>query len=107
MSGVRVLVGTHKGAFVMTSDAKRKQWDISGPHFTGWDIYHVKGSPVDPNRAQLGARRRWDVPAYHPPRQEPSRSDVHRHFLRGCFQDRGCRQELATGEQGPAFGGDP
>jgi hypothetical protein len=41
MSGVRVLVGTHKGAFVMTSDAKRKQWDISGPHFTGWDIYHV------------------------------------------------------------------
>ena len=50
MSGVRVLVGTHKGAFVMTSDAKRKQWDISGPHFTGWEVYHVKGSPADPNR---------------------------------------------------------
>ena len=33
MSGVRVLVGTRKGAFILTSDAKRKQWDVSGPHF--------------------------------------------------------------------------
>jgi len=59
MSGVRVLVGTHKGAFVMTSDAKRKQWDISGPHFTGWDIYHVKGSPVDPNRIYAAQNTGW------------------------------------------------
>ncbi len=36
MSKVRVLVGTHKGAFIMTSDGKRKSWDISGPHFPGW-----------------------------------------------------------------------
>ena len=50
MSGVRVLAGTRKGAFVMTSDGKRKEWDISGPHFAGWEIYHLKGSPVDPNR---------------------------------------------------------
>ena len=48
MSGVRVLVGTRKGAFVLTSDGKRKDWDISGPHFAGWEIYHLKGSPVDP-----------------------------------------------------------
>ena len=59
MSGVRVLVGTHKGAFVMTSDAKRKQWDISGPHFTGWDVYHVKGSPVDPNRIYAAQNTGW------------------------------------------------
>ena len=50
MSRVRVLVGTRKGAFVLTSDGKRKQWDVSRPHFGGWELYHVKGSPVDPNR---------------------------------------------------------
>ena len=50
MSGVRVLVGTRKGAFVLTSDAKRERWDISDPHFAGWEIYHLKGSPAEPNR---------------------------------------------------------
>jgi photosystem II stability/assembly factor-like uncharacterized protein len=59
MSGVRVLIGTHKGAFVMTSDAKRKQWDISGPHFTGWEVYHVKGSPADPNRLYASQNTGW------------------------------------------------
>jgi photosystem II stability/assembly factor-like uncharacterized protein len=59
MSGVRVLVGTHKGAFVMTSDEKRKQWDISGPHFTGWEVYHVKGSPADPNRLYASQNTSW------------------------------------------------
>jgi photosystem II stability/assembly factor-like uncharacterized protein len=50
MSSVRVLVGTRKGAFVLTSDGRREQWDVSGPHFGGWEIYHVKGSPADPDR---------------------------------------------------------
>jgi len=50
MSRVRVLVGTRKGAFVMASDGKRERWDVNGPHFAGWEIYHVKGSPADPNR---------------------------------------------------------
>ena len=45
MSGVRVLVGTKKGAFVLTSDGKRERWDVCGPHFAGWEIYHLKGSP--------------------------------------------------------------
>jgi len=36
MSGVRVLVGTRKGAFVLTSDGKREVWDIKGPFFGGW-----------------------------------------------------------------------
>ena len=49
MSGVRVLVGTKKGAFVLTSDGNRTKWDVSGPHFAGWEIYHMKGSPVNPN----------------------------------------------------------
>lgn len=59
MSGVRVLVGTKKGAFVITSDAKREQWDVDGPHFAGWEIYHVNGSPVDPNRLYASQSNGW------------------------------------------------
>src|SRR3984885_5775870 len=59
MSKVRVLVGTHKGAFVLTSDGKREKWDVSGPHFAGWEIYHVKGSPVDPNRIYASQTSGW------------------------------------------------
>jgi photosystem II stability/assembly factor-like uncharacterized protein len=59
MSRVRVLVGTHKGAFVLESDGKRQRWDVSGPHFAGWDIYHLKGSPVDPNRLYASQTSGW------------------------------------------------
>ena len=59
MSGVRLLVGTRKGAFVLTSDAKRKDWKVDGPHFAGWEIYHMKGSPVDPNRIYASQTSAW------------------------------------------------
>jgi photosystem II stability/assembly factor-like uncharacterized protein len=59
MSGVRVLVGTRKGAFILTSDAERERWDVSGPHFGGWEIYHVKGSPADPNRLYASQSSGW------------------------------------------------
>jgi photosystem II stability/assembly factor-like uncharacterized protein len=59
MSAVRVLVGTRKGAFVLTSDAKREQWDVSGPHFGGWEIYHMTGSPADPNRLYASQSGGW------------------------------------------------
>jgi photosystem II stability/assembly factor-like uncharacterized protein len=59
MSGVRVLVGTRKGAFVLTADGKRDRWEISGPHFAGWEIYHLKGSPVDPNRLYASQSTSW------------------------------------------------
>jgi hypothetical protein len=59
MSGVRVLVGTRKGAFVLTSDAKRTRWDVAGPHFAGWEIYHLKGSPADPNRLYASQSSAW------------------------------------------------
>ena len=59
MSSVRVLVGTRKGAFVLTSDGKRQKWDVSGPHFGGWEIYHMKGSPVDPNRLYASQCSGW------------------------------------------------
>ncbi len=59
MSGVRVLVGTRKGAFILTADGKRKDWDVSGPHFPGWEIYHVNGSPADPNRIYASQSSGW------------------------------------------------
>ena len=59
MSKVRVLVGTRKGAFVLTSDGKREHWDISGPLFAGWEIYHLKGSPADPNRLYASQSTGW------------------------------------------------
>src|SRR5207244_868669 len=59
MSGVRVLVGTRKGAFVLESDGKRQRWDISGPHFGGWQIYHLKGSPAHPNRLYASQGTGW------------------------------------------------
>ena len=59
MSSVRVLVGTRKGAFVLTSDGARKQWSVGGPHFAGWEIYHVKGSPADPNRIFASQSSSW------------------------------------------------
>ena len=59
MSGVRVLAGTRKGAFVLTSDGARKQWKVSGPHFAGWEIYHVKGSPADPDRLYASQCSGW------------------------------------------------
>ena len=59
MSEVRVLVGTRKGAFILTADGNRQQWNISGPHFTGWEIYHLKGSPADPNRIYASQSSSW------------------------------------------------
>ena len=59
MSSVRVLVGTHKGAFVISSDGKREKWDVSGPHFSGWEVYHVKASPADPNRLYASQNTGW------------------------------------------------
>jgi photosystem II stability/assembly factor-like uncharacterized protein len=59
MSGVRVLVGTRKGAFILNSDAKRKKWEVSGPHFAGWEIYHMNGSPADPNRLYASQSSGW------------------------------------------------
>jgi photosystem II stability/assembly factor-like uncharacterized protein len=59
MSTVRLLVGTRKGAFVLTSDGTRKQWDVSGPHFGGWEMYHLKGSPADPNRLYASQTSSW------------------------------------------------
>jgi photosystem II stability/assembly factor-like uncharacterized protein len=59
MSGVRVLVGTRKGAFVLTADGDRTDWRVDGPHFGGWEVYHVAGSPVDPDRLFASQSSAW------------------------------------------------
>ncbi|HMI51213.1 MAG TPA: hypothetical protein VK525_06860 [Candidatus Saccharimonadales bacterium] len=59
MSRVRVLVGTRKGAFVLSADGKRQNWDVSGPHFAGWEIYHLKGSPKNPDRLYASQSSGW------------------------------------------------
>src|SRR3989440_7934084 len=59
MSKVRVLVGTRKGAFVLTADGKRQNWEITGPFFAGWEIYHLKSSPADPNRIYVSQTSGW------------------------------------------------
>ena len=59
MSKVRVLAGTKKGAFIFESDGKRDKWEISGPHFGGWEIYHMNGSPADPNRLYASQCSGW------------------------------------------------
>ena len=59
MSNVRVLIGTRKGAFILTSDERREEWSIDGPHFGGWEVYHVKGSPVNPDRLYASQSMGW------------------------------------------------
>jgi photosystem II stability/assembly factor-like uncharacterized protein len=59
MSRVRLLVGTRKGAFILESDGKRERWDVRGPHFAGWELYHLKGSPADPNRLYASQTSGW------------------------------------------------
>jgi photosystem II stability/assembly factor-like uncharacterized protein len=59
MAGIRLLVGTRKGAFIFTADGTRRDWSISGPHFGGWEIYHLKGSPLDPDRIYASQTSAW------------------------------------------------
>ena len=59
MSKVRLLIGTRKGAFVLTSDGNRKQWTVNGPLFAGWKLYNLKGTPADPNRLYASQTSSW------------------------------------------------
>ena len=59
MSGVRVLVGTRKGAFVLSADGARTDWEVAGPFFPGWEVYHVTGSPAAPERIFASVSGGW------------------------------------------------
>ncbi len=59
MAGVRLLVGTRKGAFILSADGQRKRWRVAGPHFAGWEVYHLKGSPADADRIYASQTSSW------------------------------------------------
>ena len=93
MSKVRVLVGTRKGAFILTADGKRDKWEVSGPHFAGWEMYHVKGSPADPEPDVCFADQRMvrtDHPALRRRRQDlaPARNAARRAACAGPAEGR-------------------
>ena len=101
MSGVRLLVGTRKGAFVLTSDGNAQPWDVSGPHFAGWEIYHLKGSPADPEPPLCVAVERL-VRTGHPAFQR-RRQDVG--AGRQQIRLRGVRLALISGTTAPLIRG--
>src|SRR5207247_11273053 len=45
--GVAALVGTRKGLFVLTGDETRRDWNVEGPHLTGWEVFHAMRDPRD------------------------------------------------------------
>ena len=59
MSKIRLLIGTKKGAFILNADGKRQNWEVNGPHFAGWEMYHLKGSPAEPNRIYASQTSSW------------------------------------------------
>jgi photosystem II stability/assembly factor-like uncharacterized protein len=59
MSTIKVLVGTKKGAFILTADGQRRNWEVSAMHFAGWEIYHLKASSADPNRLYASQSSGW------------------------------------------------
>ncbi|MEO1246424.1 MAG: exo-alpha-sialidase [Pseudomonadota bacterium] len=59
MTAIRILVGTRKGAFILSSNGDRKDWSVEGPLFAGWEIYHMAGSPADPERLYASQTSSW------------------------------------------------
>jgi photosystem II stability/assembly factor-like uncharacterized protein len=59
VASVRLLVGTRKGAFILTADGARRDWSVAGPHFPGWEMFHLKGSPADPDRIYASQSSGW------------------------------------------------
>ena len=59
MTAVRLLVGTRKGGFILTSDHHRKDWKVEGPYFAGWEIFHINASPVNPDRLYASQSLSW------------------------------------------------
>ena len=45
-NNLTILVGTTKGAFLITGTDDRTGWTVTGPHCDGWPINHVVGDPA-------------------------------------------------------------
>jgi hypothetical protein len=44
--GVTILVGTTKGAFLISGGSGRQGWTVKGPFCDGWPINHIVGDPA-------------------------------------------------------------
>src|SRR5438105_7056157 len=44
---------------MLTADGTRRSWEVTGPLFGGWEMYHLKGSPVDPDRLYAAQSSGW------------------------------------------------
>jgi photosystem II stability/assembly factor-like uncharacterized protein len=42
---ITILVGTTKGAFLISGGSERGSWSVMGPHCDGWPINHLAGDP--------------------------------------------------------------
>ncbi len=58
MARIRLLVGTRKGGFILTSQGGGS-WQVEGPHFAGWEIYHMAASPANPDRIYASQVSDW------------------------------------------------
>ncbi len=59
---VLVLVGTKKGAFILESDAKRRDWSLRGPFCETWPIHHMVADPASGTLYAAGGNE-WFGPA--------------------------------------------
>ena len=45
-NGMKVLIGTTKGVFLLSGGSDRSGWNVRGPFCDGWPINHVVGDPA-------------------------------------------------------------
>ncbi len=53
---VMVFVGTSKGGFIFSSNAKRKKWQTSDIQFKSWNVMHIQMDPRDHGHKQSKCR---------------------------------------------------
>src|ERR1700733_9293917 len=56
--GITILVGTTKGAFLISGGSDRQGWTVKGPFCDGWPINHIIGDPATGVLRWRMARRR-------------------------------------------------
>ena len=56
--GVTILVGTTKGAFLISGGTAREGWTVKGPFCNGWPINHIVGDP-DAGMLWAGGGSEW------------------------------------------------
>jgi photosystem II stability/assembly factor-like uncharacterized protein len=62
MTKTLVLLGTRKGAFILESDAARRDWQLRGPYCDCWPMNHVVADPAS-DTIYAGGGNEWFGPA--------------------------------------------